>query len=61
MDIGHFAKEGKLLFKWVRRVANKVTHEVPSLALRNSLPCNWIVNPPISFVTVLEKDVNESL
>ncbi|XP_058189568.1 uncharacterized protein LOC131307174 [Rhododendron vialii] len=60
IDIRHFAKEGNLLFKWVRRAANRVAHKVAFLASRNSLPCNWIVNPPISLVPVLEKDVNES-
>ncbi|XP_058181423.1 uncharacterized protein LOC131299867 [Rhododendron vialii] len=40
MDIRHFAKEGNLLFKWVRRVANRMAHKVAFLASRNSLPCN---------------------
>lgn len=61
MDIRHFAKEAAIKFKWVRRTANMVAHEVASLALKNSLPCNWIMNPPVSIVTVLEKDFNGSL
>lgn len=61
MDIRDYAKESALFLKWVRRSANKVAHEVASLALRNALPCNWVSNPPTSLVTVLEKDFNESL
>ncbi|KAH7862425.1 hypothetical protein Vadar_004635 [Vaccinium darrowii] len=33
MDIRHFAKEGNFLFRWVKRTANMVAHEVASLAL----------------------------
>ncbi|KAH7861955.1 hypothetical protein Vadar_033013 [Vaccinium darrowii] len=40
-DIRHFAKDGKFLFKWARRTANKVAHKVASLALKKRLPCNW--------------------
>ncbi|KAH7859991.1 hypothetical protein Vadar_007952 [Vaccinium darrowii] len=69
-DIRHFAKEGKHLFRWVRRNANKVAHEVASLALKKNIPCNslkknipcnWVVNPPLSLVTLLKNDFNESL
>lgn len=59
-DIRHLAKEGCFLFKWVRRTANKVAHEVASLALRQKLPCNWVVNRPLSLVTSLQNDFNES-
>ncbi|KAI8536475.1 hypothetical protein RHMOL_Rhmol10G0260000 [Rhododendron molle] len=61
MDIREFAKEGALILKWMRRLANKAAHEVASLALRNSLPCNWVFNPPTSLVTVLENYINGSL
>lgn len=59
LDIRQYAKEGAFLFKWVCRSANKVAHEVASLALRSSLPCNWISNPPLSLVSVLNL-ANES-
>lgn len=40
MDIQHFAKEGDIRFRWVRREANKAAHEIAALARRNSLPSN---------------------
>ncbi|XP_058202876.1 uncharacterized protein LOC131317335 [Rhododendron vialii] len=61
MDIRDYDKEGALLLRWVRRSANKAAHKVASPALRKSLPCNWMFNPPASLVKVLEKDINGSL
>ncbi|KAI8530759.1 hypothetical protein RHMOL_Rhmol11G0084200 [Rhododendron molle] len=60
LDIRQYAKEGAFIFKWVRRSANKVAHEVAPLALHRLLPCNWISNPPLSLVSVLNFDFNES-
>lgn len=58
LDIRHLATKGSISFRWVRRQANKAAHEVAALALRNSLPRNWSVNPPLSLISVLCKDVS---
>lgn len=60
-DIRHLAKEGKALLHWIRRSANRLAHEIASLALKQKLPCNWVVNPPFPLVSILEHDMNESL
>ncbi|KAH7853442.1 hypothetical protein Vadar_002449 [Vaccinium darrowii] len=57
LDIRHLAVKGAISFRWTRREANKAAHEVAALALRNLLPCNWIVYPP-SLFSVLCKDVS---
>ncbi|KAI8544795.1 hypothetical protein RHMOL_Rhmol08G0322400 [Rhododendron molle] len=61
MDIQDYVKKGALLLRWVRRSANKTVHEVDSIALRKSFPCNWVFNPSTYLVTVLEKDIYGSL
>lgn len=59
-DIRHFANEGNSIFQWIRRSANKLAHEIAALALRQKLPCNWVVNLPFPLVSILENDMNES-
>lgn len=58
LDNRHLATKGSISFRWIRREANKAAHEVATLALRNSLPSNWIACPPMSLLSVLRKEVS---
>ncbi|KAI8543672.1 hypothetical protein RHMOL_Rhmol08G0237200 [Rhododendron molle] len=53
LDIRHFAKEWDIKFRWVRRGANRVAHEIAALAKKNILPCNWFNFPPLSLFSIL--------
>lgn len=57
LDIRDLAREGDICFNWVRRAANKAAHEIAALARRKSLPCNWVVYPPLSLFSILCKDL----
>lgn len=46
----------QIKFVWVPREANRVAHLIAYLASRNCLPLNWIWDPPLSLLAVINED-----
>lgn len=60
MDIQELSRQGNIKLECVRRSANKVAHQVASLAAKRRLPPNWVSNPLSSLVSLLLSDVSLS-
>ncbi|KAH7865848.1 hypothetical protein Vadar_011985 [Vaccinium darrowii] len=52
IDIRELAPVGKAVFNFVRHSTNVLAHSVAKLALRGSLPVNWVSSPPLSIMSV---------
>ncbi|KAL7253377.1 hypothetical protein ACSBR1_007832 [Camellia fascicularis] len=52
-DIRSTASSKGLAFKWCPRVKNRAAHLVASACLHDTLPFNWVSQPPMAFVGCL--------
>lgn len=52
-DIRSMASSRGLAFKWCPRVGNRAAHWVASACLHDTLPVNWVSQPPMAFVGCL--------
>ncbi|KAI8569738.1 hypothetical protein RHMOL_Rhmol02G0300500 [Rhododendron molle] len=57
MDIRAVRRQRNLELIWVKRSANKVAHQVASLAAKGQLSLDWVANPPASLICFLLRDV----
>lgn len=56
LDIRELARMGGILFKWVRREANKAAQSIAALAKNGKLPLNWVSSPPFQLLSILNSD-----
>jgi hypothetical protein len=55
-DIRFFASRHSVSFIFVSRKNNRVAHWVASAAFKNSLSCNWFLDPPGDLKILLNND-----
>ncbi|KAH7842585.1 hypothetical protein Vadar_007008 [Vaccinium darrowii] len=56
LDIWELACMRGILFKWVRREANKAAHSIATLAKSGKLPLNWVSSPPLQLLSIFNSD-----
>ncbi|XP_028055940.1 uncharacterized protein LOC114260082 [Camellia sinensis] len=52
-DVRSLASHRSLVFRWCPRQANRAAHWVASAFFRNSLPLNWVTQPPMGLIRCL--------